>query len=119
MEVRIAYLILAHKNPEAINKMISALDYPGVDFYLHIDKKSNIISDIKTNSNIFFTSNRIDTKWGHISLVESMLELMRSVKESKRGYDYVWLISGQDYPIKSNEYIQDFFANNRDRKSVV
>ncbi len=113
MEVRIAYLILAHKNPEAINKMISALDYPGVDFYLHIDKKSNIISDIKTNSNIFFTSNRIDTKWGHISLVESMLELMRSVKESKRGYDYVWLISGQDYPIKSNEYIQDFFANNR------
>ena len=31
---------------------------------------------------------------------------MRAVKGSGKKYDYVWLISGQDYPIKSNGYIQ-------------
>ena len=111
-EVRIAYLILAHKNPKAINEMIDALDYPSVDFYLHIDKKSNIIGDINKKTNVYFTSNRIDAKWGHISLVESMLELLKNVRESKREYDYVWFISGQDYPIKSNEFIQNFFVQN-------
>ena len=37
---------------------------------------------------------------------------MRSVADGGREYDYVWFVSGQDYPIKSNGYIQEFFTNN-------
>ncbi len=110
--IRIAYLILAHKNPSAINELITALKYPGVDFYIHLDKKSDIIDEINVDDNIFFTSNRIDVKWGGISQVESMLSLMNYVKEMNKQYDYVWFISGQDFPIKSNEYIQEFFRQN-------
>ena len=110
--IRIAYLVLAHKNPQAINKMISALNDESVEFYIHIDKKSNIIDDITKAENIFISDNRVDVKWGSIKQVEAMLALMNMVKNSGREYDYVWFISGQDYPIKSNEYIQNFFTQN-------
>lgn len=104
--VRIAYIIQAHKNPAAINKLIAALDTAETDFYVHIDSKSDIVDKIETKDNVFVLENRGDVRWGHISQVEATLTLMRAVKGSGKKYDYVWLISGQDYPIKSNGYIQ-------------
>lgn len=37
--MKIAFLILCHKNPNQINKMINTLDDEDVSFYLHITKK--------------------------------------------------------------------------------
>ncbi|WP_279155155.1 hypothetical protein [Thomasclavelia cocleata] len=45
--MKIAFLILCHKNPMQINYLIDMLDDKDVDFYLHVDKKSNIINEIK------------------------------------------------------------------------
>ncbi len=52
--MKIAFLILCHKNPVQINYLIDTLDDKDVDFYLHIDKKSNIINEIKKKDNIYF-----------------------------------------------------------------
>ena len=38
---------------------------------------------------------------------------METVLESGKEYDYYWLISGQDYPIKSNDQIDAFLSENR------
>lgn len=104
--VKIAYIVQAHKNPEAINDLIDRLNTSETDFYVHIDSKSDIVYKIAKKNNLQVIENRVDVKWGHISQVEATLTLMRAVKESGKKYDYVWLISGQDYPIKSNSYIQ-------------
>ncbi len=111
-EKRIAYMILAHKLPQQVNHLIERLDCDGVDFYLHVDKKSDIIKEINLKENLHIVQQRVDVKWGHISEIEATLELMKCVKNSSYTYDYVWLISGQDYPIKSNAYIKNFFLEN-------
>ncbi|WP_285814982.1 hypothetical protein [Thomasclavelia cocleata] len=50
--MKIAFLILCHKNPMQINYLIDMLDDKDVDFYLHVDKKSNIINEIKKKNNL-------------------------------------------------------------------
>lgn len=44
--IKIAYIVLCHKNAGQINKMIKKLDSKNCDFFLHIDKKSSIEEDI-------------------------------------------------------------------------
>jgi len=48
-------------------------------------------------------------RWGDISQIETELELFRAVVESGEVYAYVHLISGQDMPTKSPDYILNYF----------
>ena len=47
-----AILVQCHKNPKQVNLLLDALDDPNLDIYVHIDKKSNIGSEIKTGKQI-------------------------------------------------------------------
>lgn len=106
-----AYIILAHKNEAMVKRLIDRLDDNASDFFLHVDLKSNI----KGFRRIFSDNPRVcflqreRTGWGAFGLVRATLNAMRVV----RGGDYekVILLSGQDYPIKSNEEIDQFFRN--------
>lgn len=43
--VKIAYLLVAHKNPEQVNMFINQLlQYGACDVYVHVDKKIQICS---------------------------------------------------------------------------
>ena len=39
---KIAYMIMAHRDPEQLRNLVEALDYKA-DFYIHNDKKSDIV----------------------------------------------------------------------------
>lgn len=43
MTAKHAICIIAHKNAEQINLLLKLLDHPLIDFYLHLDKKSQSI----------------------------------------------------------------------------
>lgn len=115
--MKIAYLIQCHKSAEQINELIKRLSADteeyNTDFYIHVDAKSDICDKIITAENIILLKKRVNVKWGHISQVEATLELMSTAVNANKGYDYLWLISGQDYPIKSNKYIADFLKEHK------
>ncbi len=48
------------------------------------------------------------SEWGEISMIDATVNLMESVFTSKIKYDYIWLISGQDFPLKSSQEIINF-----------
>lgn len=50
---------------------------------------------------------------GDVSQVDAELILFKHVVESKHKYDYIHLISGVDLPIKSQDYIHDFFNSQK------
>ena len=118
--IKIAYIVLCHKNAGQINKMIKKLDSKNCDFFLHIDKKSSIEEDIIKNNHIFVLPNdkRIDVKWGDISMIDATVNLMESVFTSKIKYDYIWLISGQDFPLKSSQEIINFLEKNKGKNFI-
>jgi len=97
-----AYLILAHNDPNHLKKMIMSLGEKN-DYYVHLDNKSDI-SDFSSllKENVFFIKQRINISWGGFSMVEAMLELIKAALNSE-------IISGNDYPIKNEKIIDEFF----------
>ncbi len=108
--MKIAYIMQCHKCHEQINILAQTLSKNCHDIYLHIDKKSYIDSEIVINEHIKILDykNRVDVRWGHISQVQATLHLIKEVLQSNEQYDYVCLISGQDFPVKSSIYIEDY-----------
>lgn len=97
-----AILIQCHKNPAQINMLLKALNNPNVDIFIHVDKKSNIVSEINADKNIFILPDkyRVDVEWAGFSQIEATLNLMTYA--AKHGsYGHYMLCSGQDYPITS------------------
>ena len=110
--MKLAFLILCHKNSEQINKLMEALSHPNIYFYVHVDRKSEITQQINThNSNVTILpeEERVDVKWGTFSQVEATLNLLKQAYSKK--YDYYWLISGQDFPLVSAKDIITQLSN--------
>jgi hypothetical protein len=109
------YIILAHFNPKQLVRLIGSLNDSDTFFYIHIDKRSEIevFKTVINLPNVFFLENRIKCKWGDISLVQATMLCMQAVlNDSREGYCI--LISGQDYPIKTNEQLNVFLKKNRE-----
>ena len=118
--MKIAYIILCHKNAKQINMMIDALNDKENIFFIHLDKKSNIENLIKMGSNIHILpeDKRIDIKWGNISMIKATKNLLQAVFNSKEKYDYVWLLSGQDFPLKNQSKIKKYLEENRGKNFI-
>ena len=96
-----AVLIQCHKNPEQVNLLLEALCGPDVDVYIHVDRKSDMIRQLKSFPNAFLLPDelRVDVKWAGFSQIRATLNLL-DYASSHGIYEHYWLISGQDYPIK-------------------
>jgi hypothetical protein len=111
--MRIAYLIMAHDQPDHLHRMVKALDCDGVGFYIHIDNKvklSTFRPEMLEKENVHFLKRRVHVQWMGFSQVEAILMLMQEalMQEASR-FGYCVLLSGSDYPIKSNSLIRKFF----------
>lgn len=106
------YLILAHKNPLQLGRMIERLDDGASKFFIHLDAKTPIESFTACleGAHIRFIEPRERCVWGDFSIVRATIHLMEAA--SKEQGIFI-LMSGQDYPIQSQGYINDFLENNK------
>lgn len=115
-----AYLILAHNNFQILEKLIRLLDDPRNDIYIHVNKKArkfnpDYFKQIPKQSNLIFID-RLKLDWGAYSQIKAELALMKAAVT--KGYDYYHYISGVDLPLKSQDYIHDFFDRNEGKEFV-
>ena len=111
--MKIAHLILIHENPLQIKRLIQRLAHPDADFYVHIDLKTDINPFLSLQSqNIKFIVNRVRVRWGAYSIVQATVNGLEEILRTGNIYDYINLMSGQDYPLKSTTEIHCFLENN-------
>lgn len=114
-----AYLIIAHNNFYTLSRLISMLDHERNDIFLHIDKKVKYPPFEKLKGFVqkgrLVITKRLNVRWGHSTQVDCEMLLLKAAVDTD-DYDYVHLISGVDLPIKSQEYILDFFDRNPDKQ---
>jgi len=108
--MRIAILILAHKNPNQLQLLVDRLQQD-FDVYIHLDKKSNLSEKQFEQYPNVFCIKKYSTNWGSYNGILAPLELFKIA--GPKNYDYYIHISGQDLPIKSNKFITDFLNRNR------
>ena len=114
-----SYIILAYKLPEQMARMILRLsDGDQTFFYIHVDKTFDITPfqhACKDIPNVFFLTgnSRVHSYWGDYGTVQATLNAMkRIVEDGRRGM--IILLSGQDYPIRSNAEINAFLEAHSD-----
>jgi hypothetical protein len=120
--MKLAYLILAHNNFEQLTLLINQLTHPDVSFFIHIDSKvddsvvQNLVESI-SNENTHFLEYRVKINWGGFSIFKAIHDLItKAIGHNK--YDYLSLISGQDFPIKSNKKIIDDLSYNLGKEFI-
>lgn len=120
-----AYLIMAHNNRMQLEQLLIALDHDMNDIYLHIDIKSSIFDDYFSDDKPFdFLQNshcylvpRTNIQWGGYSQINAEILLLKTAL-STGDYLRFHLLSGVDLPIKTQEFIHDFFDSNQNKEFV-
>lgn len=106
-----AYLIIAHNNFAQLQTLITLLDDPQNDIYLHVDKKAKTFQPdkIKVSHSDLILIDRIRVNWGGHSQIKCEMNLLKAAY--KKQYYYYHLLSGVDLPLKSQKEIKSFFES--------
>lgn len=113
-----AYLILAHNEFDLLRKLVEAIDDPRNDIFIHFDAKVKDIPVIESKaSRIVVLSERIDVRWGDVSVVEAEYELFEKAFKTAE-YSYYHLLSGVDLPLKNQDDIHSFFSRNNGKEFI-
>jgi hypothetical protein len=109
-----AYLIIAHQGFEQLKYLLEDIDHELNDIYVHIDLKvKNVdfayIKSGVSQSKIYFID-RIQVNWGGFSQIKVSLNLLAEAVHNDI-YSYYHLITGETFPLKSQDYIHKFFKN--------
>jgi hypothetical protein len=110
-DVIIAYLILAHHQPEQLKRLVAALPARS-PVYIHIDGKvptsevSAMKAAVADRPLTAFVERHI-CHWGDAGIVEATFDLIHAALAGEP-FDYGTLLSGSDYPIKTGAHIERF-----------
>ena len=117
--MQIAHLILAHKNPLQLEKLIIALQYPSFSFYIHVDKKVNIqpFEYLRKYKNVFFIKKRTKIFWAGYGTIQATINGIKEILPFK--YEYINVVSGQDFPLKTAGEIYSFFLVNNGKEFIT
>jgi hypothetical protein len=109
-----AYIISAYKNLEQVARLVRRLQSERVSFLVHVDKKTDdrtyeaLVRSLRDLASVGFLP-RHTCHWGGFGHVRATLKGIDELIRADTPFDYVILLTGQDYPIKSSEYIENFF----------
>jgi len=111
---RIAFILLCHKDPEAIIAQARQLTAVGDYISIHFDGRAPeaqyrmIRTALRDNPNVAFAKRRIKCGWGEWSLVQASLNAVESAVAAFPRATHFYMLSGDCMAIKSAEYAHDF-----------
>ncbi len=111
---KIAYILLCHKDPEAIIQQAERLTAVGDCMSIHFDANASprAFEEIRTalaeNPNVTFARKRIKCGWGEWSLVQATLNAVEAAVEAFPRATHFYMLSGDCMAVKTAEYAHDF-----------
>ncbi|WP_439141374.1 DUF5928 domain-containing protein [Planktotalea sp.] len=111
---KIAYILLCHKDPEAIIEQAERLTAVGDYMAIHFDASANpkhfaaIKAALQDNPNVAFSRKRIKCGWGAWSLVQATLYAVEAAVDTFPRATHFYMLSGDCMAIKSAEYTHAF-----------
>lgn len=118
--MRLAYLIIAHQQPEQLAQMLYCIQHPDNVYLVMPDSKGLTGSEpalqavVRRHPNVFIAPAR-DMRWASWSLMQARLDGIRELLARPEPWEVLINLSGQDFPLKSQEEIRAFFAANEGR----
>lgn len=115
--MKICYVISAYKLPDQVVRLVKRLDSADSFFYIHVDKRTEdnkyqVIKDLLTPLKNVVLLKRHASYYGSFGHVRATLKGIGAALKSKNEFDYMVLLTGQDYPIKSTTQIHEYLKQN-------
>jgi hypothetical protein len=98
--VRVAYLVLSHRNPDQVLRLVRALrEGPAAEVLVRHDQRRSLLraADVEA-AGAELIEDRIEVEWAAWSHVEVMLAALR--RAAALDPDWTLVLSGQDYPLR-------------------
>jgi len=117
-QIQIAYFILVHRFPEQFKRLFKAIYHPENYYLIHVDKKTSleIYDDIQGFLANFLNAYILESEnvvWGGYSMVQTELSGIKYLLDINAEWDFFVNLSGQDFPLKSQDFIRDFLGKNK------
>jgi len=115
--MKIANIIVVHKNPVQLERMLKHFNGEQFHHFIHIDKRVNIwdYENVISLPNVTLL-NRIKVNWSGYGFVTVVLDGFRRVIARAGEFMYVNVMSGQDYPLRSPERFYEYLLKSGKRE---
>ncbi|MFM2393347.1 MAG: hypothetical protein RLZZ546_1329 [Bacteroidota bacterium] len=116
-QVNIAYFILVHRFPEQFKRLFKAIYDSDNHYLIHLDKKMDahlhdeLVTFLKDYPFTYILESE-NINWGGYSMVQAELNGMKFLLNHRLKWDYFINLSGQDFPLKSQNIIRNFLTIN-------
>jgi hypothetical protein len=113
--MRVAYVISAYKLPDQLVRLVQRLESPNSSFAIHVDRKTGsdvyarMQEGLRAVDSVHFLE-RHTCNWGDFGHVRATLKGLAHLLEDGDPFDYLVLLTGQDYPLRPAEEIEAFLA---------
>lgn len=122
--MRIAYLILAHRLPDQIVRLVRRLHTPSALFLVHLCARADQAVYAAARSGLAELENVVFIRrhrlyWGGFGHVRATIEGLDELYTRATHFDYAVLLTGQDYPIKPVSAIERTLAEGGGRSFMA
>jgi hypothetical protein len=103
-QVPLAFLVMAHRNPRQVGRLLRAIHRPGDTCLVHVDRKAPadvhraVHAEVESLPGVsVLPSSAI--RWGGWSIVEVQLRAIRQLIDTTQDWSHFINLSGQDFPL--------------------
>ena len=122
--MKTAYFVLVHRYPRQFMRLFMAIYHPANYYLIHVDKTAGVglqaeIRDLLvgfSNAHLLESQN---IRWGGYSMVETELRGIKKLLKTSAEWDFFILLSGQDFPLKPQAFVQDFLSQNKGKDFIT
>jgi len=116
----VAFLVLAHRAPEQLGRLVDRLLASQTAVYLHIDRgtapalHAAMLDALPTSPRVHLLD-RYTTPWASWNHVEATLNGLKTILADPGRPEHIVFLSGQDYPLRPAAEIAAFLSEHRGR----
>ena len=117
--MRLGWIVLAHRGSAQVARLARRLQAREDRTFLHIDKTIRLepfAQALHSDRERVLLLPRRRSRWGTYGVLGATLDGMHAALQC--GCDYLLVISGQDYPIKPDSHIREFFKDQPGRAFI-
>jgi hypothetical protein len=120
--MKVAFLLLAHKEPAFVARLVRLLGRDGDEVFIHIDKTSDLAAferEIKPLGKfVHFIAKRYPVEWAGFTMVQATNALIEAAVQ-RGGFDYFYLLSGQCLPLRPLSWLKQKLKEGKDYIDLV
>ncbi len=118
--MKLAYLILAHKNPNQLRRLMRAVYDPSHYYLIHVNIRGDeechqVVREMAARHRNVKAMRSRGCTWGGYSFLDLELSAIRQLLDAEADWDFFINLSGQDFPLRTQPEIASYLAEHKGR----